>query len=122
MFDPCGTCVLVEIASVDKLVEYFENLFVGIIDAVYELKGVQISTDVTASVGPTALEISPPVNSENLNRNELILDSSLESDKLICSCTRCCFICFYAICFSILKEIRYWNENTLDAIIENSEQ
>ena len=30
MFDPCGTCVLVEIASVDKLVEYFENLFVGI--------------------------------------------------------------------------------------------
>ena len=122
MFDPCGTCVLVEIASVDKLVEYFENLFVGIIDAVYELKGVQISTDVTASVGPTALEISPLVNSEHLNRNELILDSSLESDKLICSCTRCCFICFYAICFSILKEIRYWNENTLDAIIENSEQ
>ncbi|XP_020620310.1 uncharacterized protein LOC110058058 [Orbicella faveolata] len=49
MFDPCGTCVLVEIASLDELVEYFENLFVGIGDAVYELKGVQISTDVTAS-------------------------------------------------------------------------
>ena len=40
MFDPCGTCVLVEIASVEKLVEYFENLYVGIIDAVYELRGV----------------------------------------------------------------------------------
>lgn len=122
MFDPCGTCVLVEIASLDKLVEYFQNLYVGIIDAVYELRGVQISTDVTGCVGLTTPEISPSVNIENLNRNELISDSSQESDTLFCSCTRCCFICFYAICFSILKEIRYWNENTLDAIIENSNQ
>ena len=122
MFDPCGTCVLVEIASLDELVDYFENLYVGIIDAVYELKGVQISTDVTTSVGLTTLKISSPENIENLNRSELILDSSLQSDTLFCSCTRCCFICFYAICFSILKEIRYWNENTLDAIIENSNQ
>ena len=122
MFDPCGTCVLVEIASLDKLVEYFENLYVGITDAVYEFRGVQISTDVTGSVGLTTSETSPPVNFENSNRNELISDSSLESDTLLCSCTRCCFICFYAICFSILKEIRYWNENTLDAIIENSNQ
>ena len=118
MFDPCGTCVLVEIAPLDKLVAYFQNLYVGIIDAVYELRGVRISTDVTGSVGLTTPEISPPV--KNLNRHDLISDSSLESDTLICSCTRCCFICFYAICFSILKEIRYWNENTLDAIIEKS--
>jgi len=122
MFDPCGTCVLVEIASLDKLVEYFENLHVGITDVVYELKGVHISTAVSGSVGLTTTEISPPVNIEDLNRNDLISDSSLESDRLICSCTRCCFICFYAISFSILKEIRYWNENTLDAIIENSNQ
>ena len=122
MFDSYGTCVLVEIASLDKLVEYFENLYVGITDAVYEFRGIQISTDVTGSVGLTTSETSPPVNFENSNRNELISDSSLESDTLLCSCTRCCFICFYAICFSILKEIRYWNENTLDAIIENSNQ
>ena len=122
MFDSCGTCVLLEIASLDKVVEYFENLYVGIIDAVYELRGVQISTNVAGGVGLTTPEISPPVNIENLNRNELISDSSLESDKSFCSCRRCCFICFYAICFSILKEIRYWNENTLDAIIENSNQ
>ena len=122
MFDPCGTCVLVEIASLDKLVEYFENLYLGIIDAVYEIRGVQISTDVTGSVGLTTPKTSPPVNIENLNRSELIGDSSLENDTLFCSCTRCCFICFYAICFSILKETRYWNETTLDAIIENSNQ
>ena len=67
-------------------------------------------------------EASPPVNIENLHRNELISDSSLESDMLLWSCKRCCFICFYAICFSILKELRYWNETTLDAIIENSSQ
>ena len=77
---------------------------------------------MTGSVGLISSEISPLVNNVNLNGNELISGSSVESDKLICSCTRCCFICFYAICFSILKELRYWNENTLDAIIENRNQ
>ena len=57
MFDSCGTCVLVEIASLDKLVEYFEKLYVGITDAVYEIRGVQISTDVTGSVDLTTAEI-----------------------------------------------------------------
>ena len=114
--------MLVEIASLDKLVDYFENLYVGIVDAVYEIRGIQISTDVTGSVGLMIPEGSPPVNIENLHRNEILSDNSLESDTLFCSCTRCCFICFYAICFSILKELRYWNETTLDDIIENSNQ
>ena len=121
MFDPCGTCVLVEIASIYKLVEYFENLYLGIRDAVYELKGVEISTEVTSSRdGQIMREAFVQVDTENLNRTELISDGPLENDTLFCSCTECCFVCFYAICFSILKEIRYWNENTLDAIIENS--
>ena len=119
MFDPCGTCVLIEIASIYKLVEYFENLYLGIIDAVYELKGLEISTDVIGSLYcETTPEACVPVNTENSNRTELISDSSLESDTLFCSCRGCCFVCFYAICFSILKEISYWNENTLDAIVE----
>ena len=122
MFDPCGTCVLLEIASLDKLVEYFQNLYVEIIDALYELRGVQISTDFTESLSLTTPEISFAVNFQNLNRNELVSDSSLENDSLFCSCTRCCFTCFYAVCFSMIKEIRYWNENTLDSIIENSNQ
>ena len=121
MFDPCGTCVLVEIASIYKLVEYFENLCLGIRDAVYELKGIKISTDLTGSRdGQITRKASVQVNTENLNRTELISDSLLEIDRLFCSCRECCFVCFYAICFSILKEIRYWNENTLAAIIENS--
>ena len=111
--------MLVQIASLDKLREYFENLYVGIIDAIYELRSVQVSTDVIGSVGLTTPDPSTLVNNDNLNRNEY---SSLESDTLFCSCTRCCFTCFYAICFSILKEIRYWNESTLDAIIEKSTQ
>ena len=40
MFDPNGTCVLLEVASLYKLVEYFKNLYVGTIDAVYELRGI----------------------------------------------------------------------------------
>ena len=115
--------MLVEIVSIYKLVEYFENLYLGIRDAVYELKRVKISTDVTGSRdGQITREASVQVNTENLNRTELISDSLLEIDRLFCSCTECCFVCFYAICFSILKEICYWNENTLDAIIDNSNQ
>ena len=121
MFDPCGTCVLVEIPSIYNLVEYFVNLYLGTIDAVYELKGVEISTDVTGSgYCETTPEACVLVNTENLNRTELISDTSLESYTLFCSRGDCCFVCFYAICFSILKEISYWNENTLDAIIKNS--
>ena len=114
MFNPFGNCVLIEIASLDKLVEYFENLYIGSKDAVYELKGVQTLTDETGSVGLTRREISLPVNN-------LVGSPESESDTF-CSCARCCFICFYAICFSVLKEIRYWNENTLDAILEKSNQ
>ena len=57
MFDPCGTCVLIEIASIYELVEYFENLYLGITDAVYELKGLEISTDV---IGSLHCETTPP--------------------------------------------------------------
>ena len=121
MFDPCGNCVLIETASLDKVVEYFENLYIGSKDAVYELKGVEILTDGAGTVGLSTREISLPANIENLNGNQINLVGSPESDTY-CSCARCCFICFYAICFSVLKEIRYWNENTLDAIIEKSNQ
>ena len=94
MFDPCGTCVLVEIASIYK-VEYFENLYLGTIDAVYELKRLELSTDVTGSgYCETTPEACVQVNTENLNRTELISDSSLESDTLFCSRGGCCFVCF----------------------------
>ena len=67
MFDPCGTCVLVEIASIDKLVGHFENLYLGIIDVVYELKGLDVSTDVTGSrYSETTPEACVRVNTENL--------------------------------------------------------
>ena len=121
MFDPCGTCVLIEIASIYKLVECFENLYLGITDAVYELKGIEISRDVIESLYcETTPEGCVPVHTENLNGTKLISNSSQGSDTLFCSSRGCCLVCFYAICFSILKGISHWNENTLDAIIENS--
>ncbi|KAL9989441.1 hypothetical protein ACROYT_G003990 [Oculina patagonica] len=118
MSDPCGTCVLIEIASLDHLVQYFKNLHILIKDALYELKGVQILTEVTEGVSITTPEISGPVQFENLSKTEIGQESVRNSDTY-CSCKQCCFICFYAICFSVLKQISYWNENTFDAIIEN---
>ena len=104
MFDPCGNCVLIETASLDKVVEYFENLYIGSKDAVYELKGVEILTDGAGTVGLLTRKISLPANIEKLNGNHKNLVGSPESDTY-CSCARCCFICFYAIYFSVLKEI-----------------
>ena len=75
---------------------------------------------MSGSVGLTTLEISAPVNVEKLSKTETAV-SSQGTDRY-CSCSRCCFICFYAICFSVLKDTRYWNENTLDAIMEKSNQ
>ena len=103
-------------ASIYKLVEYFENLYLGITDAIYELKGLEISTDV---IGSLHCETTPPktcipMHTENLTGTKSISNtcSSQESDTLFCSCRGCCFVCFYAICFSILKGISNWNENT----------
>ncbi|XP_078375420.1 uncharacterized protein LOC144658810 [Oculina patagonica] len=121
MFDPCGTCVLVEIDSLNQLVQYFENLYVSVKDALYELKGVEVVLTEETSVGVTMPEICVPVNIENLNKTEIGSVNVQDSDTC-CSCKQCCFISFYAICFSVLKQISYWNENTLHAIIENGKQ
>ncbi|KAJ7323104.1 hypothetical protein OS493_032389 [Desmophyllum pertusum] len=159
---PHGTCVLLEIASVDRLVEYFSNLNVGADDALYEVRGVDISEEVRENVNGGVVEMDSVVEMDNVNEsgvssmfgNEVRdvdiseqvrdkvnggvveMDSVMEMDNLnesgvssmfgndtdVSSCKECYFVCLYAVCFSVIKGIGVWNEETLDGITEKSKQ
>ena len=116
MNDPLGTCVLIELASLDHLLEYFQTMYFGRNDATYELKGVQVLTkDLTSNLNPgTADQISTQFNTDTVKEVRL-----LEADTP-CSCKNCCVVSYYAICFSVLKTTPKWNDNTLEAVIENA--
>ncbi|KAJ7376898.1 hypothetical protein OS493_031777 [Desmophyllum pertusum] len=86
MNDPFGTCVLLELASVDELVEYFQNLYVGRNDTLYEVKGVQKEMnsenrylDVTTS--DIRATLVPENNDIEINIGRNVIDSS----KTICA-------------------------------------
>ena len=79
---PPGTCVLLEVPSIQSLVQYFQTIH-SLTDN-YELRGVQISTYETTAV-----------NSVREEHN--------------CSCKQCCAVGLYAMCYSIAKSCSYWN-------------
>ena len=106
MSDALGTCVLLELASVAELVEYFQNLHVGRDDALYEVKGVQILMNAEVkNVEPETSDICTTLACENIKKIR-----------------ECCVVCLYAICFSVIKGISKWDEDTLAAIIENGKK
>ena len=88
---PSGTCVLLEVPSIQSLVQYFQTIH-SLTDN-YELRGVQISTYETTAV-----------NSVREEHN--------------CSCKQCCAVGLYAMCYSIAKSCSYWNSKTLCCIAE----
>ena len=88
---PSGTCVLLEVPSIQRLVQYFQTIH-SLTDN-YELRGVQISTYETTAV-----------NSVKEEHN--------------CSCKQCCAVGLYAMCYSIAKSCSYWNSKTLCCIAE----
>ena len=102
MADPEGNCVLIEILSVSNLLEYFQTFYAGFPDITFELKGVHIF--------PTEEESSQCCIEDNIIKEG--------SQSNICSCKRCCAICLYSLCFSVIKSCRYWNSDTLNAVIE----
>ena len=88
---PSGTCVPLEVPSIQSLVQYFQTIH-SLTDN-YELRGVQISTYETTAV-----------NSVREGHN--------------CSCKQCCAVGLYAMCYSIAKSCIYWNSKTLCCIAE----
>ena len=88
---PSGTCVLLEVPSIQGLVQYFQTLHS--LSNNYELRGVQISTyEVTR------------VNNLREEHN--------------CSCKQCSAVGLYAMCYSVAKSCSYWNSRTLCCIAD----
>ena len=88
---PSGTCVLLEVPSIQGLVQCFQTIH-SLSDN-YELRGVQISTyEVTR------------VNNLREEHN--------------CSCKQCSAVGLYAMCYSVAKSCSNWNSRTLCCIAD----
>ena len=86
-----GTCVLLEIPSMHKLVQYFQTLHTN--EDVYGLKGVHIAI------------FEPHLFSSNVEHCSI---SNVNSCQ--CSCKQCCPIAVYAmcVCYSLINPCGYW--------------
>ena len=117
MNDVLGTCVSIELDSLDHLLEYFETMYAGRNDALFEVKGVEILTN----------EIAMNVYEGGTNSLASLSTGFVETmpqqgRDICCCCKNCCFVCVYAICFSVIKGTRYWDEETLESLIENGNE
>lgn len=113
---PQGTCVLLHFQEMNKLVEYFQSLYTN--DAIFELKGLNISV---SEIG--VHDHNKPFSSEDQNVtcqtaavNE---DITMEIDANISLLKKSSAICFYCVCFSIIKPCSYWKSFTLEAVVEH---
>ena len=86
-----GTCVLLEIPSMHKLVQYFQTLHRN--EDIYELKGVHIAT------------FEPHLFSSNIDVEHCSI-SNVNTYR--CSCKQCCPIAVYAMCYSLINPCGYW--------------
>ena len=84
-----GTCVLLEIPSMHKLVQYFQTLHRN--EDIYELKGVHIAT------------FEPHLFSSNVEHCSI---SNVNSYQ--CPCKQCNPIAVYAVCYSLINPCGYW--------------
>ena len=95
-----GTCVLLEIPSMQKLVQYFQSLYRN--EDIYELKGVIIAN----------FEIYVCSNS--------VEDCSISNvNSYQCSFKQCCAIAVYTMCYSVINPCGYWTSGTLSAVVSD---
>ena len=80
---PQGTCILLEVLSLESLVHYFQSIH----NDIFEVRGVQI---------------------ENI-QNRMVSQNSLnETINFNLSCA----VALYSLCYSIMKSCNYWNYNS----------
>ena len=96
-----GTCVLLEIPSMQKLVQYFQSLYRN--EDIYELKGVHIA-NFEVDLCSSSVEYCSISNVNSLYQ---------------CSCKQCCAIAVYAMCYSVINPCGYWTSGTLSALLSN---
>ena len=108
---PQGTCVLLEVNTLNELIDYFQGLYQNS-NVLFELKGVHINEkqcDMT-DISDQQLSAVP------LEANHADAEITTIHIPLLC----CCATSFYSICFSIIKYGGYWNSQTLDSITDHA--
>ena len=95
-----GTCVLLEIKSMQKLVQYFESLYGN--ENMYELKVVHIA-NFKVDLFSSSVECC---SISNVNSCQ-------------CSCKQCFAVAVYAMCYSVINPCGYWTSGTLSAVVSN---
>ena len=101
-----STCVLLEIPSIHKFVQYFWSLYT------YTCRNEDI-IGFKMYVLPTLKLIFVQAV-----LNTYCSMSSVNSFYQ-CSCKQCCAIAVYAICHSVINLCRYWTSGTLSALASN---
>ena len=86
---PQGTCVLLEVSSLNSLVHYFQSIHN---DDIFELKEVNIN---------------------KVQNSTLFQSHACETRKFNMSCA----MTVYSLCYSVIKSCSYWNSNTLSDVI-----
>ena len=86
---PEGTCVLLEVPSVNSLVQYIQSLYQ--ISDIFEVKGIKIAK----------------------------VYINIAENNSFCPCKQCCALALYSLCYSVIKPCSYWDSNTLAAIVNN---
>jgi len=92
------SCVLLEIKSMHRLVQYFETLYGN--EDIYEVKGVHIA-NFEVEVFSSSVEYC---SISNVNRYQS-------------SCKQCCTVAVYAMCYSLINPCGYWTSETLSALV-----
>ena len=98
-----GTCLLLEIPSMHKLVQYVQSLCECGNEGIYELKRVLIA-NFEVDLCPSSVEYCSISNVNSLYQ---------------CSCKQCCTIALYAMCYSVINPCGYWSSRTLSALASN---
>ena len=95
-----GTCVLFEIKSMHKLVQYFPSLYGN--EDIYERKGVHIAN----------FEV-------DLSSSSVEYCSISNANSYQSSCKQCRAIAVYAMRYSFINPCGYWTSGTLSALVSN---
>ena len=106
-----GTCVLLEVNTLNELINYFQGLYQNP-NVLFELKGVHINEkqcDMT-DISDQQLSAVP------FKANHADAEITTIHIPLLC----CCATSFYSICFSIIKYCGYWNSQTLGRITDHA--
>ena len=96
-----GTCVLLEIPSMHKLVPS-DVLYTCRNEDIYELKGIQIAN----------FEV-------DLCSSSVEYCSISNVNSLYGCCKQCCAIAVFAMCYSVINPCGYWTSGTLPALISH---